>query len=874
MPHAQSPRPPDFATPPSSRSPLTPPTTEDREEQLLLSHHAAASPTLRYSAIHPVHIDGWLSKEGKALRSRRTRYLRLNAHILSSHRSKSAAPSWQISIAEAVVEKGPLPCEIKVTLPHRSVSLIAPSLPSFHMWIIALRRASLVSSRVDDYYTIGRLIGEGMNGQVRLAHDMLTDETVAIKMVPRLGRENETQFLAREVQIILSVNHPNIVNTIDVFVTRRRIHFVMEYLAGGELFDYIAEHTQFTETHAATVMCDLLNALSYLHSRGIAHRDVKLENLLCANSTWPLNVKLADFGFANYVNSANEPMLSSFVGTPYYIAPEMLRADPHGRPVDIWAGGVVLYILLSGKFPFGGKNETEYYQRVLYKQVYFPFEEWSTVSAEAKDLVRGMLCKDPQKRLTADECLRHPWLKRARGSTPFKSVVRDTVNDEVFPQEVCSTTHSEALLSSPTAFRSNRDKQGQWRQRVMMNHSIPREADVSQRDCRPERREVRPSGMIRMRTSVSTAATTSTAGVLPSSTGLRSGYARDDSAMNRRPSLIRRLISSGKLSLDRYDGRFPQFRGAMEESDEASATPRKTLSLFAKDGPLRRSFHRVGERMVDHRGLNGGIVDGGVTFINSQSQRLPPKVARERQRLQRERAEANKKAGRSIGGVGGIFSSHRKWGGVGGGSVGAGFGFGVSPNTEASFGNTVGTNVANGIGSGVLKRNTDSAASLITCTPPPVHAEMTTSGMPGISMYTAANLGATVVTTGPLTSGATRGTENAGCYANVGLGNEGRRPFRGQRVSQCAAASWYDNDVEYSSMAYHTVRRETDSSFEGDTVRRTMSADVGLGECVSGNGGSVRNSTKGGKKENGGRRRGGGGERSIRRSLGAVMRLR
>lgn len=839
----------------------------DREEQLLLAHHAAASPALRYSAIHPVNVDGWLAKEGKALRSRRTRYLRLNSHILSSHRSKSAPPSWQISVADAVIEKGSHPREIKISLPHRSISLVAPTLAAFHTWIIALRRASLVSSRVDDYYTIGRLIGEGMNGQVRLAQDMLTDETVAIKMVPRLGRENETQFLAREVQIILSVNHPNIVNTIDVFVTRRRIHFVMEYLAGGELFDFIAENTHFTETHAATVMCDLLNALSYLHSRGIAHRDVKLENLLCANSTWPLNVKLADFGFANYVNSANEPVLSSFVGTPYYIAPEMLRSDPHGRPVDIWAGGVVLYILLSGKFPFGGKNESEYYQRVLYKQVYFPTDEWASVSTEAKDLVRGMLCKDPQKRLTADECLRHPWLKRARGATPVCSA-RETVNNEVFPPEGFPATRSEVLLSSATAFRSNREKRGRWRQRVMLNHSLPRSAETGQREWRRERREPRPSGMMRMRTSVSTTAAASTTGVLPSPPPTSSGAVRDDSAMNRRPSLIRRLLSSGKLSLDRYDGRFPSFRGSVDEADEASATPRKTLSLFAKDGPLRRSFHRVGERVVEQRGLSnigGSVVDSGINFVNSQSQRLPPKVARERQRLQKQQVEASRKAGRNLGGVVGLFGAHRKWVGIGTG-IGNGIASGGSVNANIRHGYTIDveaensvSNILPGDGSGSVRRDMDNSSHIV-CASPHLHAEVLANGIAGGLRHAGAlssracpvpQMGESAATFQYMERFGSKGTVN----------NERRNAEGRQGMSRhCGATGRYDNDVEFSSVVHQTARRGTESSLEEDAVRRTMSAEVSLSEWAGGGGNS--------------KRRGRGGEKSVRRSLGAVMRLR
>lgn len=429
-------------------------------------------------------------------------------------------------------------------------------------------------------------------------------------------------------------------------------------------------------------MTDLLGALSYLHSRGIAHRDVKLENLLCANTTWPLNVKLADFGFANYVSKTDEPMLSSFVGTPYYIAPEMLRGSPHGQAVDIWASGVVMYILLSGKFPFGGKNESEYYQRVLTKEAYFPSEDWNDVSEDAKNLVRGMLCKDPKKRLTADECLKHSWLKRS-------GVVIDAVNvdGDVFPSDPMSsafsdpdphainmlppihiramsdadaempacesvgraptppssnktrfrTSEKQHFLRSPGVFKDNREKKGRWRYLGMLNHSIssPTEemlATRTQADLAPRRPDTESrDGMVETAASFDE--------ILPDSP--------DEPTMYRRPSLIRRLLSSGKLSLDRYDCRFPSFRGSVEEhADEASATPRKTLSLFSKDGPLRRSFHRSGENRPG---------DDGINFADANAQRLPPKIARERQRQQRQ-AAALRRASRPGNGL----FSHRK----------------------------------------------------------------------------------------------------------------------------------------------------------------------------------------------------------------------
>ncbi|PXF44772.1 Serine/threonine-protein kinase DCLK3 [Gracilariopsis chorda] len=601
---------------------MPPRVKSDPDAKLLLAHHADATSPLRYTAVNPLQVEGWLAKEGRSLRTRRNRYFTLNGSVLASHRVKTGPPSWHVSLTDALVEPGAQPREIRISLPTRALSFIAPTHHAFQTWIVSLRRASLPSTRVDDYYRIGRLLGEGMNGQVRLAHDKMTDEPVAIKMVPRLGRENETHFLAREVQIILSLSHPNIVRTIDVFVRTRRIHFVMEYLSGGELFDFIAQNTHFTETHAAAVMTDLLNALHYLHSRNIVHRDVKLENLLCANSTWPLNVKLADFGFANYLNASNHPTLRSFVGTPYYIAPEMLRGDPHGCPVDVWAGGVVMYILLSGKFPFGGNNESEYYQRVLSKQAYFPSEEWGNVSEDAKNLVRGMLCKDPRKRLTVEQCLRHPWLARAQ------PVLDSPQRPTMAPERLLT---AEPILQTATVLRHNRTKRGKWRNLGMLNRSLSGSPEALLLDNLSSSEHGRVKAMGSESSATRSARSPGNDGPGKSATG------PDGELVHRRPSLIRRIISSQKISLDRYDGPVSAVHPVLQDKlDEASANPRKTMSLFSKDGPLRRSFHRVADRPTED----------AINFVNSQSQRLPPKIARERQRQQKQ-AEAAKRASRT-----------------------------------------------------------------------------------------------------------------------------------------------------------------------------------------------------------------------------------
>lgn len=386
-----------------------------------LSRPSPKRPTLRYCAMAPGDMEGWLFLEhtrGGLLRARRPRYLRLQASRLDCARGPAGPCLWALSVRDAPVSLGARPGEIVVGCPpgsgRKGVSLFGANEKEREMWLFSLRKASLMSTRVEDYYRIGPLIGEGMNGQVREAHDVVTGEKVAVKMVPRLGREHEDDFLAREVQIVLSLEHQNIVRVLDVFVRKRRIYFVMEHLSGGELFDYVSDCRIFSENRAKIVVADLLAGLVYLHDRGVVHRDIKLENLLTTDDKWPFSIKIADFGFSNFIPDPapgidRDAALTSFVGTPYFLAPELLSSNGHGRPVDLWATGVTLYILLSGKFPFGGASEKDYYARVLHKQAYFPSPEWDNISEPAKHLLRGLLTKDPTQRLTARLALRHPW---------------------------------------------------------------------------------------------------------------------------------------------------------------------------------------------------------------------------------------------------------------------------------------------------------------------------------------------------------------------------------------------------------------------------------------------------------------------------------
>ena len=187
----------------------------------------------------------------------------------------------------------------------------------------------------------------------------------------------------------------------------------MEECKGGELFDKIIEHIEngqmYTEKEAAKIMKQVMSGIEYCHNNGIVHRDIKPENLLYLNKGNDSNnpIKIIDFGLSQTLNL--KKILSSKVGTAYYISPEIL-AGQYTQKCDVWSAGVILYVLLSGNPPFNGPSDGVIYSKIKKMEFKFPPEKWNRISDEAKDLLKKMLCEE-EKRLTASEVLKHPWFK-------------------------------------------------------------------------------------------------------------------------------------------------------------------------------------------------------------------------------------------------------------------------------------------------------------------------------------------------------------------------------------------------------------------------------------------------------------------------------
>ncbi|XP_010278509.1 PREDICTED: calcium-dependent protein kinase 26 [Nelumbo nucifera] len=267
------------------------------------------------------------------------------------------------------------------------------------------------TSKLEDRYVLGEQLGWGQFGVIRACSDKSTGEVLACKSIAkeRLVTLDDVRSIKLEIEIMSRLSgHPNVVYLKAVYEEEDYVHLVMELCAGGELFHRLEKHGRFSESEARVLFSHLMQVVMYCHDNGIVHRDLKPENILLATRSSSSPIKLADFGLATYIKPGQS--LFGTVGSPFYIAPEVL-AGGYNQAADVWSAGVILYILLSGMPPFWGKTKSRIFDAVRAADLRFPSEPWDRISTSAKDLVHGMLCTDPAKRLTAAQVLDHSWIK-------------------------------------------------------------------------------------------------------------------------------------------------------------------------------------------------------------------------------------------------------------------------------------------------------------------------------------------------------------------------------------------------------------------------------------------------------------------------------
>eukprot|EP00177_Eucheuma_denticulatum_P006862 GFKZ01012495.1.p1 GENE.GFKZ01012495.1~~GFKZ01012495.1.p1 ORF type:complete len:417 (+),score=80.62 GFKZ01012495.1:234-1484(+) len=385
------------------------------------------NPELRHG--NYIEKEGHLPKKANILRSnpifgvhKKTRFLKLRGSNLKCYRrEEDVVVEWEMALQHAQVTAHPGRLEIVIAYFDRTEEFAADDAETFEQWYWALKAAS--EKKIKDYYALVRTIGQGHFGKVLLAKDRFTKEKFAVKVIKKDSTELRSQTLIqRELDILRVVNHENIVRLYDLFDVQDRLYFVLEFMAGGALYEVLSSNEMvFSEERASHIIKDILQGLAYLHEKGIVHRDVKPENILTTGKTWPFTSKLADFGLSNFLNKG---ALESKVGTPYFCAREVVTNESYGSKADLWSLGVVAYEMLSGRKPFEGTHTKSVLYAILDGRYSFPTKNWQHISFEARDFISKLICIDVNRRMSAVEALQHPWIVNEGRHEPLPVIVQ------------------------------------------------------------------------------------------------------------------------------------------------------------------------------------------------------------------------------------------------------------------------------------------------------------------------------------------------------------------------------------------------------------------------------------------------------------------
>ena len=267
-----------------------------------------------------------------------------------------------------------------------------------------------------------QILGSGGFAKVYRVQNLMTKEIFACKELPVKKIKDKIKF-KNEINIMSECDHPNIIKLVEIYEDKMFIELIMEECLGGTLFDRLFKNLEeegeaFSEKEAAEIFKQIMSAIYYCHKKGIAHRDLKMENILFSYKTEDSPIKVIDFGLSEFqslpmnlleiISGEKNMLMTGSVGTPHYISPEVIQGK-YNQKCDIWSAGVILYTMLSGSFPFDGKTDKEIYKAIIKRKFDYKKEVWNNISNEAKDLINHLLC-DEDKRFSEEIVLDHPWL--------------------------------------------------------------------------------------------------------------------------------------------------------------------------------------------------------------------------------------------------------------------------------------------------------------------------------------------------------------------------------------------------------------------------------------------------------------------------------
>ncbi|XP_072419134.1 calcium/calmodulin-dependent protein kinase type 1D isoform X1 [Chiloscyllium punctatum] len=279
---------------------------------------------------------------------------------------------------------------------------------------------------IKNIFEFKEVLGTGAFSEVVMAKEKTTGKMFAIKCIPKKALKGKESSIENEIAVLRRIKHENIVALEDIYESPNHLYLVMQLVSGGELFDRIVEKGFYTEKDASTLIRQVLDAVQYLHKMCIVHRDLKPENLLYFSPDEESKIMISDFGLSKMEGTGD--VMSTACGTPGYVAPEVLAQKPYSKAVDCWSIGVISYILLCGYPPFYDENDSRLFEQILKAEYEFDCPYWDDISESAKDFIKRLMEKDPNKRYTCEQALRHPWIA---GDTALNKNIHESVSAQI-----------------------------------------------------------------------------------------------------------------------------------------------------------------------------------------------------------------------------------------------------------------------------------------------------------------------------------------------------------------------------------------------------------------------------------------------------------